>query len=105
MAARGGVIGLIFAQHQTNDGIRRSDTNLAESLDVLGRHIEAIGPDISRSAPTSTASSSRRSAASRPPPTCAVRGRAAARYPEAAERILNDNARRVITQRFASAAP
>ena len=34
IAARGGVVGLIFAQHQINDGIRRSDTKtLAESLD------------------------------------------------------------------------
>ena len=46
IAARGGVIGLIFAQHQINDGLRRTDTKtLAESLDVLGRHIDAIGPE------------------------------------------------------------
>src|SRR4051794_4947406 len=43
VAARGGVIGLIFAQHQANDGVRKSDTRtLPESLDVLGRHIDAI---------------------------------------------------------------
>ena len=43
IAARGGVIGLIFAQHQINDGLRRTDTKtLAESLDVLDRHIDAI---------------------------------------------------------------
>ena len=46
IAARGGVVGLIFAQHQINDGLRRTDTKtLAQSLDVLDRHIEAIGPD------------------------------------------------------------
>ena len=46
IAARGGVIGLIFAQHQINDGLRRTDTKtLAESLDVLDRHIDAIGPE------------------------------------------------------------
>ena len=46
IAARGGVIGLIFAQHQLKDGLRRTDTKtLGESLDLLGRHIDAIGPE------------------------------------------------------------
>ena len=45
IAARGGVIGLIFAQHQMNDGLRRTDTKtLDESVAILARHIDAIGP-------------------------------------------------------------
>jgi microsomal dipeptidase-like Zn-dependent dipeptidase len=43
IAARNGVIGLILAQHQLNDGIHRKDTKeLSESLDVICRHIDAI---------------------------------------------------------------
>jgi microsomal dipeptidase-like Zn-dependent dipeptidase len=43
IAARGGVVGLILAQHQLNDGIRRKDTTtLDESLEVIHRHIGAI---------------------------------------------------------------
>ena len=90
IAARGGVVGLIFAQHQINDGLRRTDTKtLAQSLDVLDRHIDAIGPTTSRSAPTSTASSSRRSAGSRPPRTSSRSPtRCACATREAAETIL-----------------
>jgi microsomal dipeptidase-like Zn-dependent dipeptidase len=41
--ARGGVVGLILAQHQLNDGIRRKDTKtLAESLEVIQRHVDAL---------------------------------------------------------------
>ena len=65
--ARDGVIGLIMAQHQLNDGLpgaearRRSD----ESFEVICRHIDRIAEitgshSTPRSAPTSTASSSRR---------------------------------------------
>ena len=40
------MIGLIFAQHQLKDGVQRKDTTtLDESLDLLGRHIDAIGPE------------------------------------------------------------
>ena len=40
---RDGVIGLIMAQHQLNDGIRKSRTKrLAESLDVICRHVDEI---------------------------------------------------------------
>ena len=40
------MVGLILAQHQLNDGLRRTNTKtLAQTLDVLDRHIEAIGPD------------------------------------------------------------
>jgi microsomal dipeptidase-like Zn-dependent dipeptidase len=40
---RDGVIGLIMAQHQLNDGIRRTHTSsLDESFDVIRRHIDRI---------------------------------------------------------------
>jgi membrane dipeptidase len=40
---RDGVIGLIMAQHQLNDGIRKKRTqSLAESMDVICRHIDRI---------------------------------------------------------------
>jgi membrane dipeptidase len=43
IAARRGVIGLIMAQHQLNDGIRDDETEtLDESLDVIRRHIDRI---------------------------------------------------------------
>src|SRR3954452_1537661 len=43
VAARDGVIGLIAAQHQANDGVRRTNTRtLEQSMDVLGAHIDAI---------------------------------------------------------------
>jgi microsomal dipeptidase-like Zn-dependent dipeptidase len=45
IAERDGVIGLIMAQHQLNDGLRgRRDTTktLAESMAVIRRHVEAI---------------------------------------------------------------
>jgi microsomal dipeptidase-like Zn-dependent dipeptidase len=42
IAERGGVIGLIFAQHQLNDGLRKKTQTLAESLDVIFRHIDRI---------------------------------------------------------------
>jgi microsomal dipeptidase-like Zn-dependent dipeptidase len=43
IAARDGVIGLIFAEHQILDGLRRRRTkSFGESVDVLGRHIDRI---------------------------------------------------------------
>ena len=43
VAERDGVIGLIFAQHQLNDGVRRKNTKtLEESLEVIERHIDRI---------------------------------------------------------------
>ena len=43
IAARDGVIGLIFAQHQLTDGVRmRRTKTLEESLAVLARHVERI---------------------------------------------------------------
>jgi microsomal dipeptidase-like Zn-dependent dipeptidase len=50
IAGRDGVIGLILAQHQLNDGIRNTPTKrLEESIDVICRHIDRVeeicGPD------------------------------------------------------------
>jgi microsomal dipeptidase-like Zn-dependent dipeptidase len=43
IAARDGVVGLIFAQHQLGDGIRRRPTRtLDESLEVLFRHVDRL---------------------------------------------------------------
>ena len=42
IAERDGVIGLIFAQHQLTDGVRRGTRTLKESLEVLERHVERI---------------------------------------------------------------
>ncbi len=101
------MVGLIFAQHQINDGLRRSDTKtLAESLDVLGRHIEAIGPEhvalgSDLDGFIKPTLGGIETAADLAPLAAALR----ARYPETAEQILDGNARRIISRRFASAAP
>ena len=42
VAARGGVIGLILAQHQLNDGIRKHAETFEESLDVIARHLDRL---------------------------------------------------------------
>jgi microsomal dipeptidase-like Zn-dependent dipeptidase len=43
IARRDGVIGLIFAQHQLNDGIRKDETkSLAESVAVIRRHVDEL---------------------------------------------------------------
>jgi microsomal dipeptidase-like Zn-dependent dipeptidase len=43
LARRDGVIGLILAQHQLNDGVRRRRTKrLEESLEVIFRHVDRI---------------------------------------------------------------
>jgi microsomal dipeptidase-like Zn-dependent dipeptidase len=40
---RGGVVGLIFAQHQLNDGVRRSNTKTFEqSFEVICRHLDRM---------------------------------------------------------------
>jgi microsomal dipeptidase-like Zn-dependent dipeptidase len=40
---RRGVVGLIMAQHQLNDGLRREETtSLKESLEVIFAHIDEI---------------------------------------------------------------
>lgn len=56
IAERGGVVGLIFAQHQLLDGLgRREAASLEQSLGVLCEHIDAIA----RRAPTATRASAR----------------------------------------------
>jgi microsomal dipeptidase-like Zn-dependent dipeptidase len=43
IAERDGVVGLILAQHQLNDAIRKRPTeSFEDSIEVLGRHIDAI---------------------------------------------------------------
>jgi microsomal dipeptidase-like Zn-dependent dipeptidase len=43
VAARGGVIGLILAQHQLNEGVRKDETKTFEaSFEVIARHIDRI---------------------------------------------------------------
>jgi microsomal dipeptidase-like Zn-dependent dipeptidase len=43
IAARGGVVGLIFAEHQILDGLRRRrTTTFEESVDTLSRHVDRI---------------------------------------------------------------
>jgi len=43
IARRNGLVGLIMAQHQLNDGIRRSETKtFEESFEVICRHIDKI---------------------------------------------------------------
>ncbi len=108
IAERGGVIGLIFAQHQLNDGVRSSDTRtLRQSLDVLDAHITqinriagspdhiAIGSDLDGFIKPTLGGVE--SAADFAPFAQAVR----ARYPDLAERLLDANARRMLDRRFA----
>jgi microsomal dipeptidase-like Zn-dependent dipeptidase len=43
IADRGGVVGIILAQHQLNDGVRRTHTKtIDESMAVIRRHVDAI---------------------------------------------------------------
>ena len=43
IAARGGVIGLILAQHQLNDGVRKKETKtFEESFKVIAQHIDRV---------------------------------------------------------------
>jgi microsomal dipeptidase-like Zn-dependent dipeptidase len=43
IADRGGVVGIILAQHQLNDGVRRTRTKtLDESMAVIRRHVDAV---------------------------------------------------------------
>ena len=107
LAARGGVIGLIFAQHQITDGLQRADTKtLDESVAILARHIDAIGPqhvalgsDLDGFIKPTLGGIE--TAADFKPLADALR----ARYPEQAEAMLEGNARRVIEARFATGAP
>ena len=105
IAERHGVVGLILAQHQLNDGIRRTNTTqLAQTLDVLDRHIEKIGPDLVALGsdldgfikPTMGGVESAADLK-------ALADGLRKRHPETADRILRENALRVINRRFASA--
>jgi len=106
IAARGGVVGLILAQHQLNDGLRRKDTKtLTETMDVIDRHIAKLGPDhvaigSDLDGFIKPTMGGVESAADLKPLAELLR----ARHPEAADRILEGNALRVIRRRFASAA-
>lgn len=42
IARRDGVVGLIFAQHQLNDGVRKESKTLAESVEVIRRHLDEL---------------------------------------------------------------
>ena len=104
--ARDGVVGLILAQHQLNDGVRRTNTKtLAETMDVIDRHIAKLGPDhvaigSDLDGFIKPTMGGVESAADLKPLADMLR----ARHPEAADRILEGNALRVIRRRFASAA-
>ena len=106
VAARDGVVGLILAQHQLNDGVRRTNTKtLAETMDVIDRHIAKLGPDhvaigSDLDGFIKPTMGGVESAADLKPLADMLR----ARHPEAADRILEGNALRVIRRRFASAA-
>jgi microsomal dipeptidase-like Zn-dependent dipeptidase len=106
VAARDGVVGLILAQHQINDGLRRRDTKtLAESMDVLGRHIDAIGPaHVAIGSDLDGFIKPTLGGIETAADLAALADALRARYPESAEQILSENALRVIRRRFASAA-
>ena len=103
IAVRGGVVGLIFAQHQINDGLRRTETKtLGESVAILARHIDAIGPqhvalgsDLDGFIKPTLGGIE--TAADLAPLAAALKSR----YPAEADDILENNARRVIAARFA----
>ena len=42
VAARDGVIGLILAQHQLNDGLVKKTTTFEQSFDVIARHVDRL---------------------------------------------------------------
>jgi microsomal dipeptidase-like Zn-dependent dipeptidase len=103
IAARGGVIGLIFAQHQMNDGLRRSDTKtLDESMAILARHIDAIGPQhVGLGSDLDGFIKPTLGGIETAADLAALAGAIRARYPTQADDILEGNARRVIATRFA----
>jgi microsomal dipeptidase-like Zn-dependent dipeptidase len=107
IVARGGVIGLILAQHQINDGLRRTDTRtLAESVAILARHIDAIGPQhVALGSDLDGFIKPTLGGIEDAAALAALAGALRARSPTDAEAILEGNARRVIETRFATAAP
>jgi microsomal dipeptidase-like Zn-dependent dipeptidase len=107
LAARGGVVGLIPAQHQIKDGLRRTDTTtLSQSLDLLDRHIQAIGPAY-------VAIGTHLDGFIKPTlggveDAADLRGFAEAlraRHGQSADAILRENALQIVKQRFSNAAP
>jgi microsomal dipeptidase-like Zn-dependent dipeptidase len=42
IAARRGVVGLIMAQHQLNDGLRKREKRFEESFEVICNHIDKL---------------------------------------------------------------
>jgi microsomal dipeptidase-like Zn-dependent dipeptidase len=103
IAARGGVIGLIFAQHQINDGLRRSDTKtLDESVAILARHIDAIGPQhVALGSDLDGFIKPTLGGIGNAADLASLATKLRARFPAEAEDILEGNARRVIERRFA----
>jgi microsomal dipeptidase-like Zn-dependent dipeptidase len=112
IAARGGVIGLILAQHQLNDGIRKRTTTFEESFEVIARHADrlreltgshehtAVGSDFDGFIKPTMGGLERSSDLARLP--AALRDRYG---PEDAERILSGNVLRVLRATLRPAAP
>ena len=103
IAARGGVIGLILAQHQLNDGVRKHTKTFDESFEVIARHLDrlreltgshehsAIGSDFDGFIKPTMGGLERSSDLARLPATLTFR------YGEEnAERILSGNVLRVL---------
>jgi microsomal dipeptidase-like Zn-dependent dipeptidase len=105
LAARGGVVGLILAQHQMNDGLRRTETKtLAESVAILARHIDAIGPEhVALGTDLDGFIKPTLGGIEDAADLAALGAALRDRYPTDADAILEGNARRVIEARFATA--
>ena len=108
IADRGGVIGLIMAQHQLNDGLRRKRTkNFDDTLKVIYRHIDrihkitgnynniALGTDLDGFIKPTM------SGIETPADLAKLREPLEKRYPGQADNILYGNAERVIRTVFA----
>ncbi|WP_028063487.1 membrane dipeptidase [Solirubrobacter soli] len=104
VTGRGGVIGLIFAQHQMNDGLRRTETKtLVESVAVLARHIDAIGPQhVALGSDLDGFIKPTLGGIENAGDLAALAAALRNRYPTDADAILEGNARRVIETRFAT---
>ncbi|MBE2314480.1 membrane dipeptidase [Solirubrobacter sp. CPCC 204708] len=102
VAARGGVVGLILAQHQLNDGVRRTNTRtLAQTLDVIDRHVEKIGPDhVALGSDLDGFIKPTMGGVESAADLQALADGIRARHPGSADRILAQNALRVIDRRF-----
>jgi microsomal dipeptidase-like Zn-dependent dipeptidase len=109
IAERDGVIGLIMAQHQLNDGLRRKRTKTFEdTLNVLYRHIDrihkvtgtydniALGTDLDGFIKPTM------SGIETPADLAKLHEPLEARYPGQADKILYKNAERVLRTMFAA---